>query len=175
MEHYIEAPELTRVTILVSREFSAWTAKAGIKQALVGPLKADLRKLSLVVPVGHDGIIVETHADAVVEVLDRHNASPQEVVDPVPYAVALERAPMTVRDHVVNQIARYLAAARQDEAETVEEANDFDVPDEEEPPWVAQARPMVSELLAEVEALEERAEAPQEAPVEEEQGSKDPE
>lgn len=151
MEHYIEAPEFTRVTVLVSREFSAWTAKDGVRQALAGPLQADLRKLSLVVPLGHDGIIIETHADAAVEVLEQSRADPREVIDPVPYAVALEKAPMTVRDHVVNQIARYLAASAPEEHETIEEANDFDLPDDEEPEWLEYARPMVSELLAEAE------------------------
>lgn len=171
MEHYIEAPEFTRVTVLVSRGFSAWTAKDGIRQALVGPLQADLRKLSCVVPLGHDGIIIETDADAAVEVLDRHIEDPRESVDPVPYAVALERAPMTVRDHVVNQIARYLAQARGEEPETVEEANDFDTGDDDEPEWVAEARYMVSELLEEAEAAREVDAEPPEAETESEDES----
>lgn len=176
MERYVEGEPGDRVLVKSSGPFRCFYAQKGAMALFAGPPTADTRITSFKLPEGCDGLIVEYDADEEIHTT-LLNPGRVEEVDPVSLVVQLEaEAPMSIRDQVVNEIARLMREQNllSGEPETVEEANDFEVEDEwtEEP--ALQMRPET--LLPVVDETPEETpptpapddeQAPEKVPVEE--------
>lgn len=164
MEKFIEASPGWKVDILSDQAFRVFAAREGQPTFLVGPAQSDLRRTRLIVPEGCNGFVIETDADARVETDVITNASHFEPHDPERLLKELDDlGPRHVSDVIANEIRRELIrrGLTDDPPETVEEANDFDMPDDDLHPWEVIYRDLEPEPYAETRADD----SPEPAPV----------
>lgn len=154
-----------RVTFLVDSPFSLHTARGDELVDHVGPPSADQRQASYVVPEGCDGLIVRTPPGACLTLVSVHPCKRSETVDQTrhPDFVSADDAPIT--DSLANQVARILYGRGDfsSEPETIEEASDFEMDDEEDFPFEVEFRRMVEEELDDSPLPEESKKAPEAA------------
>lgn len=148
MERYFEAKPGDVVDILCDEPFKLFLSKGGKPIRFVGPPEVGQRRTAFRVPEGYDGLVVEAVAKAVVVCDITPVASRKERVDPTRLVQEITPdGPQSVNDLVANLVRRELLK-RQDldeEAETIEEANDFDMPDDDLHPWEVEYRDLEPE------------------------------
>lgn len=135
MERFIEAPPHTRITFTCSDSFRLWTAVKGQKHALVGPRHAATRTTSYTVPAGAFGLIVETAADGTINIHSMQNLDAREVADKTRLLTEVDSEANWSFDSLANRIALLMQQRNGEEYETIEEASDFDIEDDDTPPW----------------------------------------
>lgn len=149
-EFRLAAPPDHRVSFLVDSQFAVYTAKGEKAVDHVGPPSAITRQAAVTVPEGCDGIIVKTPKGACLTLLDVRPCRTKEVLDSTkhPEYVSADMVPDQV-ESVANQIARalFLRGELKEPPETFEEANDFDMDDEEDFPFEVEFRRMVEETV----------------------------
>lgn len=131
MEKIKEVASGDRVRVTSDKGFTAYLiGKEKAETLFVGPRKADLRASSFTVPDGYQEVVVKCDADSLtmVDIVPNRKAE----MDPHSMLVTLESdQPRDIKDIIANQIAELLARRGEiDDPETIEEAYDFEMPEE---------------------------------------------
>lgn len=168
MEKLIAASAGDRVDIICSEGFRVFATVKGQPGAYVGPPSADLRRTFVTVPEGCDGLLVETKADAYVDFRVTVMPNPKEVPDPTRLidSASVDRPP-SANDLVANLVRRELIkrGLTDDPPETIEEANDFEMDDDDLDWFEAQFVEMAPEAPDQVRADDSEEDGPSEAPT----------
>lgn len=165
MQKVREVIEADRVTVRGDKGFACYLEGEGKERLFVGPHSADLRITSFFVPAGYSECVVECPADSLTTVDVMPNRFSE--VDETSLLLELEQErPLAIKDLIANQIAQIMRMRGDLEAdpESVEEANDFDMADDDwvDEPWSANpAAQLVEEYLYPVEEPESSAPEPE--------------
>lgn len=169
MEKTQEVKTGDRVRVSSDKRFSCYLESPQMEHPMlfVGPQNADLRITSFTVP--RDYSILTVHCDA--DSLTTIDVAPNRaaVMDEHSMLIALESdGPQDIKDLIVNEVARLLALRGQLDAdhETIEEANDFDMDDDDFgiEPWAQEVRELPEDREFAEQPREAAAAQPEDSP-----------
>jgi len=127
-----EVSPVCSVGVVADSEFIVYGVRKGHRVAVLGPLRADDRVWrSEMRAHGFDRVEVVTKGTWTFEFVERSDG--KERLDKTPVAVPVRQAPPTLSEQVRALVAQELSfQAHQQGLETFEEANDFEVDDDDE-------------------------------------------
>lgn len=162
MDKFRDVTPGDRVRVTSDRPFTCYLEGPDSEMLFVGPRVADLRTTSFTVPKGYAVLTVQCEADSLTSIDIAPNRAAQ--MDEHSMLVALEsEQPQDVKDLIANEVARLLSLRGQThvEPETIEEAYDFDMDDDDfaVDPWAVE----VQELAEDQEIAQSAKPTPTEA------------
>lgn len=172
-DHQLDVSPGQVVRIRAADTFMVFAETDGEKVRILGPNHSTDRFCKVVVPTGIDSILIECDPDCAIETQVSDQPSRFEEVDPVPIEVpAFAGRPETTEEIVARMLHTHLRNEEDKrEAESWEQANDFDVDEDE---WVspyelvqmADDEPLDLESLSPADKSEAGPESASESPPE---------
>ena len=149
----------SRVRIFSTSEFTAYGQAKGKRTGILGPPNASVRTWSLRLPLEFDAIEIKT-LKSTEWTLDWVSPDKKETPDPIPIETTVEK-PLTLREEMKRYIRTEMShIAEKNEMETEEEANDFEMDEDDEFTSPYEIHDMVDE---EIDPLPDPPEEPQPA------------
>lgn len=120
------------VNIVTDAEFTVYALEKGVRASILGPNHSTERRFKIHIPVSVNQIEVTTRKSGRWIVTETIRASSKEVPDPTPVEIGVKGEEDSHADYIRRIVEDVVSKhAELNEAETFEEANDFDVGDQE--------------------------------------------
>lgn len=158
----IDAKPHTLYTVRSTEEMSVFVLDAtGEVHTLIGPNRSTDRVM--VVKADSSFSVIDVVSDGHIEVSEKALPNPVETPDPIPIETAIDR-PLTLKEemmrYISSEIQRQVEGETKEEMESFEEADDFDVGEEEEWSSPYEMSEMQEEFVAEEEQTQKQEESP---------------